>query len=128
VRAPGGGRKKLEEVNPEIVSALDGLVEPESRGDPMTPLRWTTKSTRRLALELAGMGYTASHAVVAQILNSIGYSLQGTRKRHEGRGHPDRDAQFRHINATAAAFLAAGDPVISVDTKKKLQHEVAHCE
>ncbi len=119
VRAPGGGRKKLEEADPDIVGALDGLVEPESRGDPMTPLRWTTKSTRKLALELTGMGHPVSHAVVAEILKSIGYSLQGTRKRHEGRGHPDRDAQFRHISATAAAFLAAGDPVISVDTKKK---------
>ncbi|MCL9758854.1 ISAzo13 family transposase [Frankia sp. AiPa1] len=119
VRAPGGGRKKVEEADPEVVEALDGLVEPESRGDPMTPLRWTTKGTRKLAVELTGMGHPVSHTVVAYILKSMGYSLQGTRKRHEGRGHPDRDAQFRHIHAAAARFMAAGDPVISVDTKKK---------
>jgi transposase len=119
VRAEGGGRKKAEIANPELLGCLDALIEPGTRGDPMSPLRWTTKSTRNLARELTGMGYAISHSVVAKILRSAGYSLQGTRKTLEGKQHPDRDAQFRHISSLAGAFLAAGDPVISVDTKKK---------
>jgi hypothetical protein len=119
VRAPGGGRKKAEIANPELVSVLDGLIEPETRGDPESPLRWTTKSTRHLAAELSGMGHSVSHDVVAKILRSLRYSLQGTRKKLEGSQHPDRDDQFRYINELAKEFLAAGDPVISVDTKKK---------
>jgi DDE family transposase len=119
VRAPGGGRKKAEIANPDLVGALDGLIEPETRGDPESPLRWTTKSTRHLATELSGMGHSVSHDVVAKILHSLRYSLQGTRKRLEGSQHPDRDDQFRYINELATEFLAAGDPVISVDTKKK---------
>jgi transposase len=119
VRAPGGGRKKAEETNPELLDCLDSLIEPETRGDPESPLRWTTKSTRNLARELSAMGHAISHSVVGKVLRSIGYSLQGTRKALEGTQHPDRDAQFRHINNLAAGFLAAGDPVISVDTKKK---------
>jgi hypothetical protein len=119
VRAPGGGRKKSEIANPELVDVLDGLIEPETRGDPESPLRWTTKSTRHLATELSGMGHSVSHDVVAKILHSLRYSLQGTRKKLEGSQHPDRDDQFRYINELAKEFLAAGDPVISVDTKKK---------
>jgi hypothetical protein len=119
VRAPGGGRKKAEIANPELVDVLDGLIEPETRGDPESPLRWTTKSTRHLAAELGGIGHSVSHDVVAKILHSLRYSLQGTRKKLEGNQHPDRDDQFRYINKLAKEFLAAGDPVISVDTKKK---------
>jgi len=119
VRAVGGGRKKAEASNPELLDALDALIEPETRGDPESALRWTTKSTRKLADELTGMGHEISHSVVAKILRGHGYSLQGTRKTLEGAQHPDRDAQFRYINSLATEFIAAGDPVISVDTKKK---------
>jgi transposase len=119
VRAPGGGRKKAEVTDPELVDALDTLIEPETRGDPESPLRWTTKSTRNLAAELTEMGHAVSHSAVAKILRFLKYSLQGTRKTLEGRQHPDRDAQFRYINTLAGEFLASGDPVISVDTKKK---------
>ena len=119
VRAPGGGRKKAEVTDPELLDALDGLIEPDTRGDPESPLRWTTKSTRHLAGDLTEQGHAVSHSVVANILHSRGYSLQGTRKTLEGRQHPDRDAQFRYINTLAGQFLTSGDPVISVDTKKK---------
>jgi hypothetical protein len=119
VRAPGGGRKKAEVADPELLDRLDSLIEPGTRGDPESPLRWTTKSTRHLARELTAMGHDVSHSVVAKILRSTGFSLQGTRKTLEGAQHPDRDAQFRYINSRAEQFLAAGEPVISVDTKKK---------
>jgi transposase len=119
VRAPGGGRKKAEITNPELADALESLIEPDTRGDPESPLRWTTKSTRHLAAALTEMGHSISHSVVAKILRSRGYSLQGTRKAMEGHQHPDRDDQFRYINKLASEFLASGDPVISVDTKKK---------
>lgn len=119
IRASGGGRKKAEAACPELAGALDSLIQPGTRGDPESPLRWTTKSTRNLARELTAMGHTISHSVVAKILRSAGYSLQGTRKTLEGAQHPDRDAQFRYISALAGEFIAAGDPVISVDTKKK---------
>jgi transposase len=119
VRAPGGGRKKAEVTNPELVNALDRLIEPDMRGDPESPLRWTTKSTRHLAAALTELGHTISHNAVATLLRSLGYSLQGTRKKTEGHQHPDRDDQFRYINKLASEFLASGDPVISVDTKKK---------
>jgi len=119
VRAPGGGRKQAEVTDPELLDALDALIEPGTRGDPESPLRWTTKSTRQLAGELTARGHAISHSVVANILHSCGYSLQATRKTLEGRQHPDRDAQFRYLNALAAQFLTSGDPVISVDTKKK---------
>ncbi|MGH3593126.1 MAG: ISAzo13-like element transposase-related protein, partial [Pseudonocardiaceae bacterium] len=102
-----------------MLDALNTLIEPETRGDPESPLRWTTKSTRDLAAELTKMGHAVSHSVVAEILHSLKYSLQGTRKTLEGRQHPDRDAQFGYINTLAEEFLASGDPVISVDTKKK---------
>ena len=119
VRAAGGGRKRAAVADPGLFEALDGLVEPETRGDPESPLRWTTKSTRHLARELTRVGHAVSHSVVAKILKSAGYSLQSTRKTLEGAQSPDRDAQFRYLNAIAGAYLAAGDPVISVDTKKK---------
>jgi Rhodopirellula transposase DDE domain len=119
VRAHGGGRKKAEVTDPELLDALDALIEPETRGDPESPLRWTTKSTRNLAAELTEMGHAVSHSVVAKILHSLQYSLQGTRKTLEGHQHPDRDAQFRYLNTLAEEFLASGDPVISVDTKRK---------
>jgi hypothetical protein len=119
VRAPGGGRKKAEVADPELLDRLDSLIEPGTRGDPESPLRWTTKSTRKLARELTAMGHDISHSVVAKMLRSAGFSLQGTRKTLEGAQHPDRDAQFRYINSRAQEFLAAGEPVISVDTKKR---------
>jgi transposase len=119
VRAPGGGRKKVDVTDPELVDALESLIEPETRGDPESPLRWTTKSTRHLAATLTEMGHSVSHSVVAKILHSLHYSLQGTRKTMEGNQHPDRDDQFQYINEQATEFLASGDPVISVDTKKK---------
>ena len=110
---------RCEITDPELVNALDTLIEPKTRGDPESPLRWTAKSTRNLASELTKMGHAVSHSAVAKILRSLKYSLQGTRKTLEGRQHPDRDAQFRYINTLAGEFLAGGDPVISVDTKKK---------
>ena len=119
VRASGGGRKKAEVNDPELLDVLDALIEPGTRGDPESPLRWTTKSTRHLAGEVTEQGHPVSHSVVANILRSQGYSLQGTRKSLEGRQHPDRDAQFRYLNTLAGQFLASGEPVISVDTKKK---------
>lgn len=119
IRASGGGRKSAEAVDPGLLDALDSLISPETRGDPESPLRWTTKSTRHLADALTVMGHRVSHSVVAKILRSLGYSLQGTRKTLEGAQHPDRDAQFEYINDLAGQFLTSGDPVISVDTKKK---------
>jgi transposase len=119
VRASGGGRKKAQVADPELLPALDALIEPETRGDPESPLRWTTKSTQNLAEELTSTGHSVSASVVGKILRSEGYSLQSTRKKLEGAQHPDRDAQFRHINAAVTAALAAGQPVISVDTKKR---------
>jgi hypothetical protein len=118
-RAPGGGRKRAEEHDPAVVEALDMLVDPESRGDPMTPLRWTCKSLRTLARELRDQGHQVSASLVQRLLHEAGYSLQGNAKTVEGKQNPDRDAQFRHIHDTAAAFLAAGDPVVSIDRKKK---------
>jgi hypothetical protein len=119
VRASGGGRKKAEDADTALPGALDALIEPDTRGDPESPLRWTTKSTRKLAAELTQQGHTVSHSVVALILKAGGYSLQGTRKSLEGAQHPDRDAQFRYINDQVKRALAARQPVISVDTKKK---------
>jgi hypothetical protein len=119
VRAPGGGRKKAEAANPELTDALDSLIEPDTRGEPESPLRWTTKSTPKLADELTALGHAASHVLVAGLLKANGYSLQGTRKTLEGAQHPDRDAQFRYIHGQVTAALAAGQPVISVDTTKK---------
>ncbi|HWE60323.1 MAG TPA: ISAzo13 family transposase [Chloroflexota bacterium] len=118
-RRPGGGRKTITAQDPAAVAALERLVEPTTRGDPESPLRWTCKSLRTLAAELCARGHRVSHEWVRGILQGLGYSLQANRKTREGGDHPDRDAQFAHINDTAAAFLAAGDPVISVDAKKK---------
>jgi hypothetical protein len=119
VRAPGGGRKALAAGDPALLRDLEALVEPVTRGDPMSPLRWTCKSTRQLAAELSGRGHPVSHQTVAELLRALRYSLQGNRKTREGAAHPDRDAQFAHINAQSAAFQERGQPVISVDTKKK---------
>jgi hypothetical protein len=119
VRKPGGGRKPLTQTDPGLVGALESLVDPVTRGDPMSPLRWTTKSTRQLADALTAAGHPVSHVRVGELLHALGYSLQGNAKAVEGRQHPDRDAQFGHINAAASRYLKAGDPVISVDTKKK---------
>lgn len=119
VRRPGGGRHRLTETDPGLLAALEALIEPGTRGDPQSPLRWTCKSTRRLAEELSGQGHPAAPRTVASLLDEAGYSLQANSKTREGRQHPDRDAQFRHINTLAEEFLASGDPVISVDTKKK---------
>jgi hypothetical protein len=119
VRKSGGGRKSLTETDPGIMAALDALVDPVTRGDPMSPLRWTTKSTRNLADALTAAGHPVSHVRVGELLHSQGYSLQSNSKSVEGKQHPDRDAQFEHINTLAKRFLKAGDPVISVDAKKK---------
>jgi hypothetical protein len=119
VRRVGAGRKKLRDTDTDLLVALDSLVEPDSRGDPMCALRWTCKSTRILADELAGMGHPVSSWTVAQLLHYIGYSLQANAKEREGSQHPDRDAQFGYLNAQVGAHLAKRWPVISVDTKKK---------
>ncbi len=118
-RGAGGGRKRAEEHDPDLVAALDALIDPETRGDPMTPLRWTSKSLRTLATELAGQGHQVSATLVQRMLHEAGYSLQGNTKTIEGRQHADRDAQFAHIHDTVARRLAAGEPVISIDCKKK---------
>jgi hypothetical protein len=119
IRRGGGGRRTLVELDPELPTALESLVDPLSRGDPESPLRWTSKSTRALAAELTDQDHPVSHEKVAQILRSMDYSLQGNRKTEEGSDHPDRDAQFQYINATVKGALAKGQPVVSVDTKKK---------
>ena len=119
VRRAGGGRKPLAETDPTLLSDLKELVDDEARGDPESPLRWTAKSVRTLAGALRERGHRVSHETVAKQLRGLGYSLQANRKTREGASHPDRDAQFRHINARVSAALTAGQPVISVDTKKK---------
>ena len=119
MRRLGGGRRQITAKNERLLQALDALVEPTSRGDPTSPLRWTCKSTRKLETELKSQGFQISHTKVGQLLKSLGYSLQGTRKRYEGSSHPDRDAQFEYINAQVKAFQKRNQPVVSVDTKKK---------
>jgi DDE family transposase len=119
VRRAGGGRKRKEDKDPRLSDALDRLIEPTTRGDPESPLRWTCKSTRILSAELGRQGFTVSHVKVARMLRDRGYSLQSDRKVEEGGDHPDRDAQFRHIYDKVDAFQTSGDPVISVDAKKK---------
>ena len=119
VRRPGGGRKPLTETDPTLLSDLQRLVDDEARGDPERPLRWTAKSTRKLAAALGERGHRVSHFVVGQLLHQLGFSLQANVKTREGRQHPDRDAQFRQINTAVSEALDAGQPVISVDTKKK---------
>jgi hypothetical protein len=119
IRRRGGGRKAAKVLQPDLPGALDQLVEPLSRGDPDSPLRWTCRSTRNLAAELRAQGHTASHTLVAQLLHEAGYSLQANRKTREGSHHPDRNAQFEHINRQVQGRLRRGEPTISVDTKKK---------
>lgn len=119
VRRPGGGRPRMEAATPGLVTALETLVDPVTRGDPESPLRWTSKSTRKLAAELTAQGYTVSPQKVGQLLNASGYSLQATQKTIEGTDHPDRDAQFDYINDRVDICQSRGAPVISVDTKKK---------
>jgi Rhodopirellula transposase DDE domain len=119
VRRPGAGRKPIEQTDPAVWTDLEALVEPLTRGDPESPLRWTTKSTGKLADALRATGHRVSARTVARLLIEHDYSLQGTRKTVEGEQHPDRDAQFEHINRQTREFHAAGQPVLSVDTKKK---------
>jgi hypothetical protein len=119
VRRPGAGRKSLVESDEGLIEALLGLVEPSERGDPESGLRWTCKSVRRLAAELCALGHQVSRTVVAELLKTLGFSLQANSKTREGASHPDRDAQFRYIDRQAKAALKAQQPVISVDTKKK---------
>jgi transposase len=118
-RRPGGGRIRLSDRNPALVQALNGLIEPATRGDPESPLRWVSISTRHLAEELTEQGYGVSHVSVARLLHELDYSLQAPRKVREGESHPDRDAQFHYINQRVRAFQRRAQPVISVDTKKK---------
>jgi len=119
IRRPGGGRKKASAKDPTLISALEKLVDPTTRGDPESCLRWTCKSVRNLADELAAMGHAVSYPVVADLLHELGYSLQANRKTQEGDSHPDRNAQFEHIHAKVQSYMEARQPVISVDTKKK---------
>ena len=119
IRRIGGGRKKITETEPELLKALETLVEPVTRGDPEYPLRWTVKSTRTLANELKKQGFKVGKTIVAELLDKLGYSLQSNRKRLEGANHPDRNRQFEHINSKVQKFINHGLPVVSVDTKKK---------
>jgi Rhodopirellula transposase DDE domain len=119
VRRPGGGRKRVADTDPGLLPALLALVEPDERGDPESPLRWTTRSTRNLAAALCDQGHRVSADVVADLLREQGFSLQANAKTLEGKQNPDRDAQFRYINDRVKAHQAAGEPVVSVDTKKK---------
>ncbi len=119
IRCTGAGRKSRTFSDPDLTTALEALIEPATRGDPQSPLRWTCKSIRRLAGELTQQGHEVSPNTVAKLLRDAGYSLQANRKTREGASHPDRDAQFEHINATVKQMHAGGDPAISVDTKKK---------
>jgi hypothetical protein len=119
IRQEGGGRKALMRRQPRLLAALEKLVNPTTRGDPMRPLLWTCKSVRQLARELTREGYPIGATKTDELLHELGYSLQSHRKRDEGKSHPDRDAQFDHINQEVVKFQEAGQPVISVDTKKK---------
>ena len=119
LRSPGGGRKRLTQTDPQLFESLEWLVDPTSRGDPMSPLRWTCKSTHELAKALTAQGHELSPRTVGRLLNEAGFSLQSNRKTKEGAAHPDRNAQFEHINATVKRFQRRAQPVISVDAKKK---------
>jgi hypothetical protein len=119
VRRPGGGRRRITENDPELMKALEYLIEPLTRGDPESPLRWTCKSTRKLAEELTRQSHPIGERTVADLLRQAGYSLQANCKTREGRSHPDRNAQFEYINSSVQRFLRRGQPAISVDTKKK---------
>lgn len=118
-RKSGGGRKAIYKKQPQILKDLETLIEPMTIGDPMSALRWTVKSTRNLAEELQKMDYKVSHTVVSDMLKLLNYSLQSNKKRHEGGSHPDRNSQFEYINQSCERFFSSGNPVISVDTKKK---------
>jgi len=119
IRRSGAGRKNIVEHDPKLLVWLDRLIEPETRGDPESPLRWICKSTRNLAAQLTRQKHPVSHEKVAQLLRAQNYSLQSNRKTKEGAEHPGRDAQFRHINTQVKRAMATETPVISVDTKKK---------
>ena len=119
VRRPGAGRPRLTDTDPTLLDDLEALVDPDTRGDPMSPLRWTSKSLQKLAGALGMAGHEVSDWTVGKLLKGLGYRLQANAKTREGSDHPDRDAQFREINETARAALAAGEPLISVDTKKR---------
>ena len=119
IRRPGGGRKKAVEKDPTLAAELEKLVEPTTRGDPESPLRWTCKSVRKLAAELQRRRHKISYPVVAQLLHEMDYSLQGNRKTKEGTSHPERNAQFEHIQERVQHYIREKQPVISVDTKKK---------
>jgi hypothetical protein len=119
IRRPGAGRKAITQSDPRLIRTLESLIDAQTRGDPQSPLRWICKSTRAIAAELGVHEHPVSHMKVAQILHDLDYSLQSNRKTLEGKDHPDRDAQFRHINLTVKKSLEQGIPVISVDTKKK---------
>lgn len=119
IRQSGGGRKRIEETDSTILGDLDQMIEPDTRGDPMSPLRWTCKSTRQLATALQAQGHRVSHQLVSKLLRSTGYSLQANAKTLEGKQHPDRDAQFQYLSVQSKAFLEKGLPVVSMDAKKK---------
>ena len=119
IRQPGGGRKRVEEVDAELSRRLKNIVEETTAGDPMSPLKWTSKSTRTIAEELTRSGHAISSVTVGRCLEDMGYTLQSNVKVREGPQHPNRDAQFRYLNRQVKAFRRSGDPVISVDTKKK---------
>ena len=119
VRRPGGGRKKVEEVDPELRRELVRIMEETTAGDPMSLLKWTSKSTRAIAEQLAGQGHPVSSVTVGRCLHDMDYSLQANVKELEGPQHPDRDAQFRYINARVKSFLRSHDPVISFDAREK---------
>jgi transposase len=119
IRRAGGGRRTMVEGDPRLLQALERLVDPMTRGDPMSPLRWTCKSATRLAAELQDQGHAVSERTVNRLLHALGYSLQSNRKTLEGRQHPDRDARFQYLNRRVKAFQRQGQPVVSVDTKKK---------
>lgn len=119
VRRPGGGRRPLSETDPTLIADLERLVDADSRGDPEQPLRWTSRSVRKLAEGLCELGHEVSYRTVARLLRSLGYSLQANAKTREGQSHPDRDAQFRQISQTVKAALDGGQPAISIDAKKR---------
>jgi hypothetical protein len=119
IRHPGGGRKRLTHSYPKLTADLEALVDPSTRGDPMSPLRWTCKSLRRLARELKSQGYEVSPQTVGELLREMDYSLQANRKLREGESHPDRNAQFEYVTARTQEFLGRGQPIVSIDTKKK---------
>ncbi|MBF0178006.1 MAG: hypothetical protein HQL63_14335 [Magnetococcales bacterium] len=119
VRSPGGGRKPITDNDPTLLADLERLVDPVTRGDPESPLRWTCKSVRQLAFALGNQGHVVGQQKVADLLAVLGYSLQANQKKREGSGHPDRNSQFEYINKQVVDFQKRNQPVISVDTKKK---------